>query len=61
MPEVKQRLATGQTIKFSFRVNDGENAFELAAGRSVAKDNCFAFHDDWSTHRANEVEFGFER
>ena len=61
MPEVKQRLAAGQTIKFSFRVNDGVNAFELAAGRSVSKDNCFAFHNDWATHWANEVEFGFER
>ena len=61
MPEVKQRLAAGQTIKFSFRVNDGGNAFELAAGRSVSKDNCFAFHNDWSTHWANEVEFGFEK
>jgi len=61
MPEVKQRLAAGQTIKFSFRVNDGGNAFELAAGRSVSKDNCFAFHNDWATHWANEVEFGFER
>lgn len=60
MPEVKQRLAAGQTIKFSFRVNDGGNAFELAAGRSVSKDNCFAFHNDWSTHWANEVKFGFE-
>ncbi len=61
LPEVKRRLAAGQTIKFSFRVNDGGSAFELAAGRSVSKDNCFAFHNDWSTHWANEVEFGFER
>ncbi len=61
LPEAKRRLAAGQTIKFSFRVNDGGSAFELAAGRSVSKDNCFAFHNDWSTHWANEVEFGFER
>ena len=61
MPEVKQRMDAGQTIKFSFRVNNGGDAFELAAGRSVSKDNCFAFHNDWSTHWANEVEFGFER
>jgi hypothetical protein len=61
LPEVKRRLEAGQTIKFSFRVNDGGGAFELAAGRSVSKDNCFAFHNDWSTHWANEVEFGFEK
>jgi hypothetical protein len=61
IPEVKQRLAAGQTIKFSFRVNNGGGAFELAAGRSVSKDNCFAFHNEWTTHWANEVEFGFEK
>ena len=61
LPEVKQRLAAGQTVKFSFRVNNGGGAFELAAGRSVSKDNPLTFHNDWSTHWANEVEFGFER
>lgn len=61
LPEVKRRLDAGQTIKFSFRVNNGGSAFELAAGRSVSKDNCFAFHNDWSTHWANEVEFGCEK
>ena len=61
IPEVKQRLKAGQTIKFSFRVNNGGNAVELAAGRSVSKDNCFAFHNDWSTHWANEIEFGFQK
>ena len=54
-------MDAGQTIKFSFRVNNGGSAFELAAGRSVSKDNCFAFHNDWSTHWANELEFGFEK
>lgn len=61
LPEVKKRLDAGQTCKFSFRVNNGGSAFELAAGRSVSKDNCFAFHNDWATHWANEVEFGFEK
>ena len=61
IPEVRQRLKTGQTIKLSFRVNKGGNAVELAAGRSVSKDNCFAFHNDWSTHWANEIEFGFDK
>ena len=61
LPEAKQRLKAGGTVKFSCRVNDGGRAFELAAGRSVSKDNCFAFHNDWSTHWANELEFGFEK
>jgi hypothetical protein len=61
MPEVKRRVDAGQTIKFSFRLNHGGGAFELAARRSVSKDNCFAFHNDWSTHWANELEFGFEK
>jgi hypothetical protein len=61
LPEVKARLDEGKTVKFSFRVNNGGSAFELAAGRSVSKDNCFAFHNDWSTHWANELEFGFEK
>jgi hypothetical protein len=60
LPEVKARLDASRTVKFSFRVNNGGNAFELAAGRSVSKDNPLAFHNDWSTHWANEVEFGFE-
>lgn len=61
LPEVKARRDAGQTVKFSFRVNNGGSAFELAAGRSVSKDNPLTFHNDWSTHWANEVEFGFER
>jgi hypothetical protein len=61
MPEVKRHVDAGQTVRFSFRVNNGGSAFELAAGRSVSKDNCFAFHNDWSTHWANELEFGFEK
>jgi hypothetical protein len=61
LPEVKQRLDARQTVKFSFRVNNGGGALELAAGRSVSKDNPLTFHNDWSTHWANEVEFGFER
>ncbi len=34
---------------------------ELAAGRSVSKDNFWAFHNDWVTHWANEVEFMLQR
>ena len=61
MPEVKARLTAGQPVKFSFRVNNGGDAFELAAGRSVSKDNPLTFHNDWSTHWANELEFLWER
>lgn len=62
IPDVKKRLDAGQTIKFSFRVNDnGGNALELATNRSVSKDNGLAFHNDWVTHWANELEFGFEK
>ena len=58
MPEVRARLLAGQPIKFSYRVNDDKGpAYELAAGRSVSKDNPRAFHNDWATHWANELEF----
>lgn len=60
MPEVQARVAAGQTLKFSFRVNNGADSFELSAGRSVSKQNFLAFHNDWSTHWANELEFGVE-
>jgi hypothetical protein len=60
LPGVKKRLDAKQPVKFSFRVNNGGGAFELAAGRSVSKDNPLSFHNDWSTHWANEVEFGWE-
>ncbi len=62
IPDVKQRLDKGQTIKFSFRVNDNKSdgCMELARGRSVSKINN-SFHVDWKEHWANEVEFGFEK
>jgi len=62
IPEVKKRYDQGQPIKFSFRVNDnGGPSYELAAGRSVSKTNSLAFHDNWQTHWANELEFQFEK
>jgi hypothetical protein len=62
IPEVKRCLDTGQPIKFSFRVNDNDGpAYELAQGRSVSKENNLAFHNDWVTHWANELEFAFAR
>jgi hypothetical protein len=62
IPEAYQRMRRGETIRFSFRVNDNAGpAYELAVGRSVSKDNPRAFHNDWTTHWANEIEFAFER
>ncbi|MFZ4508629.1 MAG: PA14 domain-containing protein [Fimbriimonas sp.] len=62
IPDVKKSLDAGKTIKFSFRVNDNNGpSYELAQGRSVSKHNFLAFHNDWNTHWANEVEFAFER
>ncbi|MDW8104794.1 MAG: hypothetical protein RMK92_07240 [Armatimonadota bacterium] len=61
MPEVRDALFAGRPVKISVRVNHnvGE-AMELAAGRSVSKTNFWAFHNDWATHWANEVEFVLE-
>jgi len=61
LPDVKKALDAGQTIKFSFRVNNntGGECMELARLRSVAKRNG-SFHVDWTEHWANEVEFGFQ-
>jgi len=62
MPEVKARILSGQTVKFTCRVNDNKGpAHELAAGRSVSKSNSVTFHDDWQDHWANELEFGVEK
>jgi len=51
IPEVKRRIDAGQTIKFSYRVNDNGSAacLELARGRSVAKRNG-SFLVDWTEH-----------
>jgi len=62
IPEVKKRLDAGETIKFSYRVNDnGGPSYELATDRSVSKVNCMAFHNDFATHWANELEFKFAK
>ena len=62
IPDVKKRLDSGQTIKFSFRTNDNADTgcMELSRGRSVAKRNG-SFHVDWVEHWANELEFAFEK
>ncbi|MDQ2800177.1 MAG: hypothetical protein M3Y13_11095, partial [Armatimonadota bacterium] len=62
IPAVKKCLDTGQTVKFSFRVNDnkGEGTMELSRDRSIAKRNG-SFHVDWVEHWANELQFGWEK
>jgi hypothetical protein len=59
MPEVKARIDSGQTIKFSYRVNNnaGGPTMELSKDRSVAHRNG-SFHVDWVEHWANALEFG---
>ena len=62
IPLVKKAADAGQTIKFSFRVNDNDGpTMELAEGRSVSKKNSYTFHPDWAEHWSNEVEFSFEK
>ena len=62
IPDVRKRLDEGRTIKFSFRTNDNKGpAMELAAERSVAQINVNAFHNYWSSHWSNELEFAFEK
>lgn len=62
MPEVKQKLFAGESVKFSCRVNDNKGpAQELAAGRSVSKSNSVTFHDDWENHWLNELEFRLDK
>ncbi|MDR3708082.1 MAG: hypothetical protein P4L33_07260 [Capsulimonadaceae bacterium] len=62
IPEVRKKLELGQTIKFTFRVNDNKNpgTMELSRMRSVAKRNP-SMHVDWVEHWANEIEFGWEK
>lgn len=64
LPDVKKALDEGRTVKLSFRVNDNGapgSCMELAKERSVSKLNARAFHPDWKTHWANELEFSFEK
>ena len=64
LPDVRKAMEEGRTVKLSFRVNDNAApaaCIELARDRSVSKVNARAFHPDWKTHWANEVEFSFEK
>ena len=62
IPDVKAALDAGRTIKFSFRITDDKGpTYEMAAGRSVSKQNALTFHAYWESHWANEIEFGFEK
>lgn len=64
LPDVRQAMEQGKTVKLSFRVNDNGapgSCMELAKDRSVSKLNARAFHPDWKAHWANELEFSFEK
>jgi hypothetical protein len=62
IPDVKAKLDAGQPVKIDFRVCDNKGQpYELAQERSVSKVNFTAFHPDFNTHWANEVEFGWAR
>ncbi len=62
IPDVKKRLDAGETIKFTFRINDNQGpALELASDRSASKENPLALHNQWMAHWANELEFAFEK
>jgi hypothetical protein len=62
IPLVQKAMLSGQTIKFSFRINDDAGpSMELAEERSVSKKNSYTFHPDWTEHWSNEVEFSFEK
>ena len=60
IPDVKARLDSGSTIKFSCRINDNHGpTYEMANNRSVSKKSNYSFHDAWTTAWANELEFAF--
>jgi len=62
IPEVKKRLDAGESIKFTFRVNDNSGpSYELAGGRSVSKIDTYTLQPYWMAHWSNEIEFGFEK
>ena len=63
IPEVKRKRDAGETIKFTFHINDdaGTVCMELARDRSVSKRNSATFRNDWEVHWANELEFGWQR
>jgi len=63
IPHVKQLCDSGQTVKFSFRVNHATRGpdMELPRGRSAAEGLSPSFHPNWVPHWPNELEFGFEK
>jgi len=62
LPLVKKACDAGQTIKFTFRVNDATGTpMELAENRSVSQKNPNTFHPSWVTHWGNQVEFSFQK
>ena len=63
IPHVHGLMQSGETVKFSFRVNHdtGGADMELARDRSACQGLSNSFHPDWSRSWPNELEFAFER
>jgi hypothetical protein len=62
MPLVKKACDAGQTIKFTYRINDNTgDPMELAENRSVSQQNPHTFHPAWVHHWSNQLEFSFEK
>ena len=63
LTEVKKRLDAGQSVRFTFRVNNngGVAALELNANRSVSRTNTYALHDLWSQSWEPQTEFALEK
>ncbi len=63
IPLVRQRMAAGEPVKFTFRVNNntGGAMLELAANRSVSRVNAYTLHVEWRPGWSNEVEFQWEK
>lgn len=63
LTEVKKRLDAGQSVRFTFRVNNNGNvaALELNANRSVSRTNTYALHDLWAQSWEPQTEFVLEK
>jgi hypothetical protein len=60
--DVRRRADAGETVRFTFRVNDNEGpAYELNANRSVSQLNTYALHNYGEEHWSTETEFAFEK
>ncbi|OPZ23638.1 MAG: hypothetical protein BWZ02_03150 [Lentisphaerae bacterium ADurb.BinA184] len=63
LPDVRARVAAGQSVRFTYRVNHDNQvaALELNANRSLSRINTYALHDLWSHSWEPQTEFVFEK